>query len=65
MPRVLVLKQNLELLIFIDSFFRMTSILLQVTAVETGHGKGRCGGVGGVSNCSRKLVRATLGLGLC
>lgn len=51
MPRVLVLKQNLELLIFIDSFFRMTSILLQVTAVETGHGKGRGGGAGGVSNC--------------
>lgn len=64
MPRVLVLKQNLELLLFIDSFFRMTSIL-QATAVETGHGKGRGGGVGGVTSRSRKLVRAALGLGLC
>ena len=42
-----------------------SSILLQVTAVETGHGKAQGGRVGGVANCSGKLVTATLGLGLC
>ena len=38
-----------------------SSILQQVTAVETGRGKGRAGGVVGVTNCPRKLVTAPPG----